>query len=132
MALRNFIKTTAAPERVEQFTIREKTGVVVRWDFETIKTFVAKDCGQQQSNRRRHVRRSAEQAAESAGEPQSELVDTGLIAFSENRYNGIPDAEKVVADITADLDLRYGGESPSRPEIDLVYYREAIAALAGD
>lgn len=131
MALRNFIKATAAPEHVEQFTIREKTGIVVRWDFEPIKTFVAKERGQQQPNSRRHARRTAEQAAEVPEEPQGELLDTGLIAFSENRYTGIPDAEKVVADITADLDLRYG-ESLSRPEIDLDYYREAIAALAGD
>lgn len=131
MALRNFIKATAAPERVEQFTIREKTGIVVRWDFEPIKTFVVKESGQQQTNRRRLGRRTAEQATEAAEEPQGELVDTGLIAFSENRYTGIPDAEKVVADITADLDLRYG-ESSSRPEIDLEYYRAAISALAGD
>lgn len=131
MTLRNFIKATAAPERVEQFTIREKTGIVVRWDFEPIKTFVAKDNGQQQPNRRRHGRRASEQATDVAGEPQGELVDTGLIAFSENRYTGIPAAEKVVADIMADLDLRYG-ESSSRPEIDLDYYRAAIAALAGD
>ncbi len=131
MALRNFIKATAAPERVEQFTVREKTSVVVRWDFEPIKTFVAKDSGQQQPNRRRHGRRASEQATDVAGEPQGELVDTGLIAFSENRYNGIPEAEKVVADITADLDLRYG-DSAARPEVDMDYYREAIAALAGD
>lgn len=131
MALRNFIKASVSPERVEQFTIREKTGIVVRWDFELIKTFVAKDNGQQHPNRRRHARRTAEQADEVTEEPQGELVDTGLIAFSENRYTGIPAAEKVVADIMADLDLRYG-ESSSRPEIDLNYYREAITALAGD
>lgn len=128
MALRDIITETDAPERVEQYTINGRIWVVVRWDFGPIKTFVRKDAEQTVVTGRGLKRRSILQMIEE--EPQGELVDTGLIAFSENRYNGIPVAEKVVADITADLDLRYG-ESPSRPEVDFDYYREAIAAFGG-
>lgn len=63
-----------------------------------------------------------------AEEPQQgKEVDSGLVAYSEMRYLGIPDPERVVADIQYDLDLRYG-DTP-RPEIDFDAYRSAIAAL---
>lgn len=63
-----------------------------------------------------------------AEEPQRGAeVDSGLVAYSEMRYIGVPDPERVVADIQHDLDLRYG-DAP-RPEIDLNAYRTAIAAL---
>ena len=55
------------------------------------------------------------------------MRDSGIVAFSEMRYIGKPDPERVVADIEYDLALRYG-DTP-RPEIDFKYYREAIAAL---
>lgn len=128
MALRDIISASVAPERVEQFNVNGKICFVVRWDFEPIKTFVRKDDEQTIATDRGHKRLSILQMIED--EPQGELVDTGLIAFSENRYNGIPHAEKVVADITADLDLRYG-ESMARPEVDMDYYRAAIEALGG-
>lgn len=63
-----------------------------------------------------------------AEEPQQGTeVDSGLVAYSEMRYIGVPDPERVVADIQYDLDLRYG-DAP-RPDIDLNAYRTAIAAL---
>lgn len=115
---------------VEQFNTGRKRGCIVRWDFEPVKTTIPSV-----DKRANFRKRQAAVKAAKAGKPlpqeqempQGELVDSGLVAYSEMRYLGKPDPEKVVSDILADLDLRYG-EAP-RPEIDIEYYRSAIAAL---
>mgnify|MGYP000239135996 CR=1 FL=1 len=123
MTIRVFSAGTPAP--VEKFNTVNGTGYIVRWDLEPIKTKVPKD-----ENMNRKRRRGAKQVTAPAEESAEEMqeVDTGMTAYSEMRYFGIPDPEKVVADIEADLELRYG-ENP-RPEIDFEAYRSAIAALS--
>lgn len=114
---------------VEQFNTGRKKGCIVRWDFETVKTRIP-EVDKRAAFRKRKA--EARAARKGANQQEPELmegveVDSGLVAYSEMRYIGKPDPEKVVADIGYDLDLRYG-DAP-RPEIDLDYYRTAIAAL---
>ena len=119
---------------VEQFNTGRKRGCIVRWDFETVKTPIESNDKRANFRRRKAEERAAKAAkagktrpeAQTPPEPQ-EMRDSGIVAFSEMRYIGKPDPERVVADIEYDLALRYG-DIP-RPEIDFKYYREAIAAL---
>lgn len=119
---------------VEQFNTGRKRGCIVRWDFETVKTPIESNDKRANFRRRKAEERAAKAAkagntrpeAQTPPEPQ-EMRDSGIVAFSEMRYIGKPDPERVVADIEYDLALRYG-DTP-RPEIDFKYYREAIAAL---
>lgn len=119
---------------VEQFNTGRKRGCIVRWDFETVKTPIESNDKRANFRRRKAEERAAKAAkagktrpeAQTPPEPQ-EMRDSGIVAFSEMRYIGKPDPERVVADIEYDLVLRYG-DTP-RPEIDFKYYREAIAAL---
>lgn len=119
---------------VEQFNTGRKRGCIVRWDFETVKTPIESNDKRANFRRRKAEERAAKAAkagktrpeAQTPPEPQ-EMRDSGIVAFSEARYIGKPDPERVVADIEYDLALRYG-DTP-RPEIDFKYYREAIAAL---
>lgn len=119
---------------VEQFNTGRKRGCIVRWDFETVKTPIESNDKRANFRRRNAEERAAKAAkagktrpeAQTPPEPQ-EMRDSGIVAFSEARYIGKPDPERVVADIEYDLALRYG-DTP-RPEIDFKYYREAIAAL---
>lgn len=117
---------------VEQFNTGRKKGCIVRWDFETVKTRIPEVDKRAAFRKRKAEARAARKGAKTQPQQEPELmegkeVDSGLVAYSEMRYMGKPDPEKVVADIGYDLDLRYGeGE---RPEIDLEYYRTAIAAL---
>ena len=119
---------------VEQFNTGRKRGCIVRWDFETVKTPIESNDKRANFRRRKAEERAAKAAkagktrpeAQTPPEPQ-EMRDSGIVAFSEARYIGKPDPERVVADIEYDLALRYG-DTP-RLEIDFKYYREAIAAL---
>lgn len=119
---------------VEQFNTGRKRGCIVRWDFETVKTPIESNDKRANFRRRKAEERAAKAAkagktrpeAQTPPEPQ-EMRDSGIVAFSEMRYIGKPDPERVVADIEYDLALRYG--DTGRPEIDFKYYREAIAAL---
>lgn len=119
---------------VEQFNTGRKRGCIVRWDFETVKTPIESNDKRANFRRRKAEERAAKAAkagktrpeAQTPLEPQ-EMRDSGIVAFSEMRYIGKPDPERVVSDIEYDLALRYG-DIP-RPEIDFKYYREAIAAL---
>lgn len=119
---------------VEQFNTGRKRGCIVRWDFETVKTPIESNDKRANFRRRKAEERAAKAAkagktrpeAQTPPEPQ-EMRDSGIVAFSEARYIGKPDPERVVADIEYDLAVRYG-DTP-RPEIDFKYYREAIAAL---
>lgn len=123
MTIRVF--SAGTPATVEGFCSVNGAGCIVRWDFEPVKTKVPKD--ENMNNRRRRDAKQATAPDEESPEEMQE-VDTGMTAYSEMRYFGIPDPEKVVADIEADLELRYG-ENP-RPEIDFEAYRSAIAALS--
>lgn len=119
---------------VEQFNTGRKRGCIVRWDFETVKTPIESNDKRANFRRRKAEERAAKAAkagktrpeAQTPPEPQ-EMRDSGIVAFSEARYIGKPDPERVVSDIEYDMALRYG-DTP-RPEIDYQYYREAIAAL---
>lgn len=119
---------------VEQFNTGRKRGCIVRWDFETVKTPIESNDKRANFRRRKAEERAAKAAkagktrpeAQTSPEPQ-EMRDSGIVAFSEARYIGKPDPERVVSDIEYDMALRYG-DTP-RPEIDYQYYREAIAAL---
>lgn len=115
---------------VEQFNAGRKRGCIVRWDFEPVKTSIP-TVDKRTNFRKRQAALKAAKAGnplpEEPQEPQGELVDSGMVAYSEMRYLDKPDPERVVSDIMTDLDLRYG-DAP-RPEIDLEYYRTAIAAL---
>lgn len=113
---------------VEQFNTGRKRGCIVRWDFEPVKTTIPEVDKRAAFRKRKALSRAAKNGTPPpAEEPQGVEVDSGLVAFSEMRYIGVPDPERVVADIQYDLDLRYG-DAP-RPEIDLNAYRTAIAAL---
>lgn len=114
---------------VEQFNTGRKRGCIVRWDFEPVKTTIPEVDKRAAFRKRKALSRAAKNGTlPPAEEPQQgKEVDSGLVAFSEMRYIGVPDPERVVADIQYDLDLRYG-DAP-RPEIDLEAYRTAIAAL---
>lgn len=110
---------------VEKFS----TGCIVRWDYEPIKTTIPETDRRTATGRVKASGHAAKNGTPpSAEEPQQgKEVDSGLVAYSEMRYIGVPDPERVVADIQRDLDMRYG-EAP-RPDIDLNTYRSAIAAL---
>lgn len=119
---------------VEQFNTGRKRGCIVRWDFETVKTPIESNDKRANFRRRKAEERAAKAAKAGKTRPEAqtppeaqEMRDSGIVAFSEMRYIGKPDPERVVADIEYDLALRYG-DTP-RPEIDFKYYREAIAAL---
>lgn len=129
MTARVFSGSDNVPAAVEQFNTGRKRGCIVRWDFEPVKTIIP------EVDKRANFRRSEAMSRASKGdapvhaeEPQQGTeVDSGIVAYSEMRYIGVPDPERVVTDIQYDLDLRYG-DTP-RPEIDLNAYRTAIAAL---
>ncbi len=114
---------------VEQFNTGRKRGCIVRWDYEPVKTTIPEVDKRAAFRKRKALSRAAKNGTPPpAEEPQQgKEVDSGLVAYSEMRYLGIPDPERVVADIQYDLDLRYG-DTP-RPEIDFDAYRSAIAAL---
>ena len=113
---------------VEQFNTGRKRGCIVRWDFEPVKTTIPEVDKRAAFRKRKALSRAAKNGTPPPAEPmQGKEVDSGLVAFSEMRYIGVPDPERVVADIQYDLDLRYG-DTP-RPEIDFDAYRSAIAAL---
>lgn len=128
MTARVFSGSENAPAAVEKFNSGRKRGCIVRWDFESVKTTIP-DVDKRAAFRKRKAlsRISKGEESETAEQPQGVEVDSRRVAYSEMRYIGVPDPERVVADIKYDLDLRYG-DSP-RPEIDLDFYRSAIAAL---
>lgn len=111
---------------VEQFNHGRKRGCIVRWDFERVKTMLPdrKERGKGKRNRTAQT----EAVSETITEPQGEMVDSNIIAYSEMRYLEIPDAETVVSDIEFDMKLRYPDEG-TRPTIDLDSYRTAIENL---
>ncbi len=119
---------------VEQFNTGRNRGCIVRWDFETVKTPTESPVDKRAGFRRRKAGERARKAA-AKGEPtpqpepqtQGEPRDSGIVAFSEMRYIGIPGWERVESDIRADLSLRYG-DTPW-PGIDFDAYRAQITAL---
>ena len=115
MIARDFSRDTLSA--VERLKSGRNPGCIVRWDFQPVKTVVPIPG--------LAIRKGATRSAVAPEE-----VDSGLVSYSEVRYIGIPETERVVADIMTDLDLRYG-DTP-RPEIDLNAYRTAIAALNKD
>lgn len=129
MTARVFSGSDNVPATVEQFNTGRKGGCIVRWDFEPVKTTIPEVDKRANFRKRKAMSRAAKgEAPMPAEEPQQGTeVDSGLVAYSEMRYIGVPDPERVVADIQYDLDLRYG-DAP-RPDIDLNAYRTAIAAL---
>lgn len=128
MTARVFSGSDKVPAAVEQFNTGGKMGCIVRWDFEPIKTIIPEVDKRAAFRKHKALSRAAiKETSPSDEQPQGTEVDSGLVAYSEMRYIGVPDPERVVADIQYDLDLRYG-EAP-RPEIDLNAYRTAIAAL---
>lgn len=128
MTARVFSGSDNVPAAVEQFNTGRKRGCIVRWDFEPVKTTIPKVDKRAAFRKRKALSRAAKNGTPPpAEEPQGVEVDSGLVAFSEMRYIGVPDPERVVADIQNDLDLRYG-DAP-RPEIDLDDYRTALVAL---
>ena len=128
MTARVFSGSDNVPVAVEQFNTGRKRGCIVRWDFEPVKTTIPEVDKRAAFRKRKALSRAAKQGTPPPAEQQQgTAVDSRLVAYSEMRYIGVPDPERVVADIQYDLDLRYG-EAP-RPEIDLDAYRSAIAAL---
>lgn len=128
MTARVFSGSDNVPAAVEQFNTGRKRGCIVRWDFEPVKTTIPEVDKRAAFRKRKALSRAAKgEAPVPAEEPQGVEADIRLVAYSEMRYIGVPDPERVVADIQYDLDLRYG-DAP-RPEIDLDAYRSAIAAL---
>lgn len=128
MTARVFSGSDNVPVAVEQFNTGRKRGCIVRWDFEPVKTTIPEVDKRAAFRKRKALSRAAKNGTPPpAEEQQGTAVDSRLVAYSEMRYIGVPDPERVVADIQYDLDLRYG-EAP-RPEIDLDAYRSAIAAL---
>lgn len=128
MTARVFSGSDNVPATVEQFNTGRKRGCIVRWDFEPVKTTIPEVDKRAAFRKRKALSRAAKgEAPVSAEQPHGVEVDSHLVVFSEMRYIGVPDPERVVADIQYDLDLRYG-DAP-RPEIDLDAYRSAIAAL---
>ena len=128
MTARVFSGSDNVPAAVEQFNTGRKRGCIVRWDFEPVKTTIPEVDKRAAFRKRKALSRAAKNGTPPpAEEPQEVEVDSRLVAYSEMRYIGVPDPERVVADIQYDLDLRYG-DAP-RPEIDLNAYRTAIAAL---
>ncbi len=128
MTVRVFSGSDNVPAAVEQFNTGRKRGCIVRWDFEPVKTTIPEVDKRAAFRKRKALSRAAKgEAPVPTEEPQGVEVESNLVAFSEMRYIGVPDPERVVADIQYDLDLRYG-DAP-RPEIDLNAYRSAIAAL---
>ena len=128
MTARVFSGSDNVPAAVEQFNTGRKRGCIVRWDFEPVKTTIPEVDKRAAFRKRKALSRAAKgEAPVPAEEPQGVEADSRLVAYSEMRYIGVPDPERVVADIQYDLDLRYG-DAP-RPEIDLDAYRSAIAAL---
>lgn len=126
---------------VEQFNTGRKRGCIVRWDFEPVKTIIPTVDKRANFRKRQAAIKAAKGGTplpQATEVPQGEEVDSGMVAYSEMRYFGKPDPEKVVSDIVADIDLRYGTEAErdangvSRPVIDLEYYRTAIAALPNE
>lgn len=140
MTARVFSGSDNVPATVEQFNTGRKRGCIVRWDFETVKTIVPE--GDKRANFKQ--RKAAEKSARAARagnttppvEPQADVqpqgveVDTRMVAYSEMRYFGVPDWEKVKADMEFDLTLRHG-EPEAWPEIDWERYRTELAALNG-
>lgn len=119
---------------VEQFNTGRNRGCIVRWDFETVKTPTESRVDKRAGFKRRKAEERARKAAakgeptpQQEAQPQGELRDSGIVAFSEMRYIGIPDWERVESDIRADLALRYG-DTPW-PEIDFDAYRAQITVL---
>ncbi len=105
---------------VEPFGSGGAMGCIVRWDYQPVMTIIPETYSRAASRRRRNLT--------TAEEPQpAREIDSGLVSYSEMRYIGIPDPERVIADIRRDLEIRYG-TSP-RPEIDFDAYRTAIASL---
>lgn len=128
MTARVFSGSDNVPAAVEQFNTGRKRGCIVRWDFEPVKTTIPDVDKRAARRQRKALSRAAEgETPVPAEQPQGVEADSRLVAYSEMRYLGVPDPERVVADIQYDLDLRYG-DAP-RPEIDLDAYRSAIAAL---
>ncbi len=110
---------------VEQFDTGRRRGCIVRWDFETVRLPVRPD--DRRSDFRSRKAGEHTPGAETSVPAPEEMRDSVIVAFSEMRYTGKPDPERVVADIEKDMALRYG-DTP-RPETDYQYYRGAIAAL---
>lgn len=129
MTARVFSGSANVPAAVEQFNTGRKRGCIVRWDFEPVKTTIPEVDKRANFRRRKALSRAAkgEQPLPVEEPQQGTEVDSGMVAYSEMRYIGIPTPERVLADIAYDLDLRYGDQP--RPEIDMDAYRTAIAAL---
>lgn len=118
MTIRDF-SSERLPE-VEPFGNGKINGCIVRWDYKPVMTIIPETYSRAASRRRRNLTTAEEQ------QPARE-IDSGMVSYSEMRYIGIPDPERVIADIRRDLEIRYG--SSPRPEIDFDAYRTAIAAL---
>lgn len=128
MSVRLFFPADSIPATVEPFGSDINSGCIVRWDFQPIKAVIPAKAKRAASRRRKSVIPVTDQEAPATAPPQPTDADTRIVTFSEMRYIGIPDPERVIADIQADLDLRYADRA--QPEIDLDAYRTAIAALS--
>ncbi len=117
---------------VEQFNTGRKRGCIVRWDFESVKSVIPETDKRANFRRRKALSKATDGDTTKLAEfeQQGKEVDSGIVAYSEMRYICRPTPEQVVADIEYDLALRYG--DAQRPEIDLDYYRMAIAALPNE
>lgn len=106
---------------VEQFNTGRKQGCIVRWDFETVKNQVPA------VKTRRHRRGTSRLSSAAQTEQPPVGQDSGFVSFSVKVYHTLPTAEQVVADIEADLAVRYADND--RPDVDLEQYRTAIENL---
>ena len=122
MTIRDF--SSERPPEVEPFGNVNIKGCIVRWDYKPMMTMIPEAGARGAASRRLRSRGSAEET------PQGKMVDSGMVSYSEMRYIGMPDPERVLADMRRDLEIRYK-DSP-HPAIDFDTYRAAIAALEGD
>ena len=121
MTLRDFMVADKAVA-VEQFNNGRKQGCIVRWDFETVKNLVP-------TADARKMRRGATRLRNTEAQAEQQYIerDSGFVACSVKVYHELPTADKVIADIEADLAARY--KDGNRPDIDLEQYRLAIENL---
>lgn len=123
MTARDF-STVDKAVAVEQLNINRKKGCVVRWDFEPVKNKIPlKPTNKPKRAKGKPVPETPKQVAEQ----EYREVASNMVAFSVKSYPTLPTADEVIADIEADLAVRYSEEN--RPAIDLEAYREAINKL---
>lgn len=101
MTARVFSGSANVPAAVEQFNTGRKRGCIVRWDFEPVKTTIPEVDKRANFRRRKALSRAAkgEQPLPVEELQQGAEVDSGMVAYSEMRYIGIPTPERVLADI---------------------------------